>query len=81
MWDQAPCHFFLSIAGPDLEGQAVHKGLPQQHCYLLPISVVRQESAEVPPFVRLSWAGVTNLGTGGKDFKQQPECWLLRLLS
>lgn len=81
MWDKAPCHSFLSIAGLDLECQPMFKCFLQQHCCLLPFPVVRQEGTEISPFVRLSWAGVTNLGTGRKDFKQPPKCCASELAS
>lgn len=84
VWDKAPCHSFLPIAGLDLECQPMLKCFPQQHCCLLPFPVVRQEGIEIPPFVRLSWAGVTNLRTGRKHFilnnhpSPVPQSWLLR---
>lgn len=74
VWDKAPCHPFLAIAGLDVKCQPTIKGFLQKHCCLLPFPVVRQEGTEMPPFVRLAWVGVTNLGTGRKRFKQPPEC-------
>lgn len=66
--DKAPRHSLLAIKGLDLEGQPLLKRFLQQHRCLLPFPVVRQEGTEIPPLVRLPWAGVANLRTGKKAF-------------